>query len=139
MNRFLRNVLLYLLIIVSLIMMFDRFSETGETKKEELTYTDFLRYVQTEQVQGVTIVENTIKGKLKDGKEFTTVTPTGTDIVKVLEEKKVDIKAELPPQQPWWMNLLTSLLPMLVIVAIWFMMMNNSGAGGGKVFQFGKS
>ncbi len=139
MNRFLRNVVLYLLIIVSLIMMFDRFSETGETKKEELTYTDFLRYVQTEQVQGVTIVENTIKGKLKDGKEFTTVTPTGTDIVKVLEEKKVEIKAELPPQQPWWMNLLTSLLPMLVIVAIWFMMMNNSGAGGGKVFQFGKS
>ncbi len=138
-NRFFRNVLLYLMIIVSLIMMFDRFSDSGSAKKTEISYTDFVRYVQAEQVQGVTIVENTISGKLKDGKEFTTITPADTDIVKVLEEKNVEIKAELPPQQPWWMSLLTSILPMLVIVGIWFMMMNNTGGGGGKVFQFGKS
>ena len=139
MNKFFKNVTLYLLVIIALIWMFDTYSGGTAPKKDEISYTNFVRYVQAEEVQQVTIVENTITGKLKDGREFTTVAPSDTDIVKKLEAKNVEIKAELPPQQPWWMGLLTSLLPMLIIVGIWFMMMNNAGGGGGKVFQFGKS
>lgn len=51
----------------------------------------------------------------------------------------MDIKAELPPQPPWWMSILSSILPMLIIVGLWFMLMNQGGAGGGKVMNFGKS
>ena len=139
MNKFFKNVTLYLLVIIALIWMFDTYSGGSAPKKDEISYTNFVKHVQAEEVQQVTIVENTISGKLKDGREFTTVAPNDTDIVKKLEAKKVEIKAELPPQQPWWMGLLTSLLPMLIIVGVWFMMMNNAGGGGGKVFQFGKS
>ena len=60
-------------------------------------------------------------------------------MVEKLEAKKVDIKAELPPQPPWWMSILSSILPMLIIVGLWFMLMNQGGAGGGKVMNFGKS
>ncbi|MBR5857691.1 MAG: ATP-dependent zinc metalloprotease FtsH, partial [Phascolarctobacterium sp.] len=56
-----------------------------------------------------------------------------------LQSKNVDIKAELPPQPPWWTGILSSVLPMLLIVGLWFLMMNNQGGGGGRVMNFGKS
>ena len=56
-----------------------------------------------------------------------------------MQAKNVDIKAELPPQPPWWTGILSSVLPMLLIVGLWFMMMNNQGGGGGRVMNFGKS
>ena len=90
-------------------------------------------------LSALTIVDNVISGKLKDGKEFSTVAPNDSKLVEKLEAKKVDIKAELPPQPPWWMSILSSILPMLIIVGLWFMLMNQGGAGGGKVMNFGKS
>ena len=98
-----------------------------------------MQHVQQDEIKQVTIVDNVISGKLKDGKEFSTVAPNDSKLVEKLEAKKVDIKAELPPQPPWWMSILSSILPMLIIVGLWFMLMNQGGAGGGKVMNFGKS
>lgn len=118
--------------------MFDFYTEKG-TKPAEISYTSFMQHVQADEIKQVKIVDNVISGKLKDGKEFSTVAPNDSKLVEKLEKKHVDIKAELPPQPPWWMSILSSLLPMLIIVGLWFMLMNQGGAGGGKVMNFGKS
>ncbi len=138
MNKFFKNVLFYLLIIMVIIWMFDTYTDKN-AKPVELSYTNFMQHVQDEEIKQVKIVDNVISGKLKDGKEFSTVAPNDSKLVEKLEKKKVDIKAELPPQPPWWMSILSSLLPMLIIVGLWFMLMNQGGAGGGKVMNFGKS
>lgn len=138
MNKFFKNVLFYLLIIMVIIWMFDLYGEKN-SKPADISYTSFMQHVQQDEIKQVTIVDNVISGKLKDGKEFSTVAPNDSKLVEKLEAKKVDIKAELPPQPPWWMSILSSILPMLIIVGLWFMMMNQGGAGGGKVMNFGKS
>lgn len=138
MNKFFKNVLFYLLIIMVIIWMFDLYGEK-DSKPADISYTSFMQHVQQDEIQQVTIVDNVISGKLKDGKEFSTVAPNDSKLVEKLEAKKVDIKAELPPQPPWWMSILSSILPMLIIVGLWFMLMNQGGAGGGKVMNFGKS
>ncbi len=138
MNKFFKNVLFYLLIIMVIIWMFDFYTEKG-AKPTEISYTSFMQHVQADEIKQVKIVDNVISGKLKDGKEFSTVAPNDSKLVEKLEKKHVDIKAELPPQPPWWMSILSSLLPMLIIVGLWFMLMNQGGAGGGKVMNFGKS
>lgn len=138
MGKFFKNVTFYLLIIVLAIWMFDHYSG-GDEKKSEISYSSFIKYVQQDEVKQVKIVENVISGKLSNGKEFTTVAPNDTKLIERLEAKNIDIKAELPPQPPWWMSILSSLLPMLIIVGLWFMFMNQGGAGGGKVMNFGKS
>ncbi|MDY6028831.1 MAG: ATP-dependent zinc metalloprotease FtsH [Acidaminococcaceae bacterium] len=138
MSKFFKNVILYLLIIIAFIWMLDNFS--GNTNKaSELSYSGFMQHVQRDEVKQVTIVDNIISGKLADGKEFTTIAPRDAKLVEKLQEKNIDIKAELPPQPPWWMSILSSILPMLIIVGLWFMLMNQSGGGGGKVMNFGKS
>lgn len=138
MNKFFKNVLFYLLIIMVIIWMFDLYGEK-DSKPADISYTSFMQHVQQDEIKQVTIVDNVISGKLKDGKEFSTVAPNDSKLVEKLEAKKVDIKAELPPQPPWWMSILSSILPMLIIVGLWFMLMNQGGAGGGKVMNFGKS
>lgn len=138
MNKFFKNVLFYLLIIMVIIWMFDLYGEKN-SKPADISYTSFMQHVQQDEIKQVTIVDNVISGKLKDGKEFSTVAPNDSKLVEKLEAKNVDIKAELPPQPPWWMSILSSILPMLIIVGLWFMLMNQGGAGGGKVMNFGKS
>ena len=138
MNKFFKNVLFYLLIIMVIIGLFDFYGEKN-AKPADISYTSFMQHVQQDEIKQVTIVDNVISGKLKDGKDFSTVAPNDGKLVEKLEAKNVDIKAELPPQPPWWMSILSSILPMLIIVGLWFMLMNQGGAGGGKVMNFGKS
>ena len=138
MNKFFKNVLFYLLIIMVIIGLFDFYGEKN-AKPADISYTSFMQHVQQDEIKQVTIVDNVISGKLKDGKDFSTVAPNDGKLVEKLEAKNVDIKAELPPQPPWWMSILSSILPMLIIVGLWFMLMNQGGAGGGKVMSFGKS
>jgi cell division protease FtsH len=128
----------YLLIIIIAISIIDYYS-SKTTTKTEVTYTAFLKQVEDQKVERVTIVDNTIRGKLKDGQEFTLVTPNDPSLINTLREKKIDIKAEQPPQPPWWTTLFSSLLPMLLLIGVWFFIMQQTQGGGSKVMSFGKS
>ena len=47
-----------------------------------------MQHVQQDEIKQVTIVDNVISGKLKDGKEFSTVAPNDSKLVEKLEAKK---------------------------------------------------
>lgn len=138
MNRFFKNVTFYLLIIIVAIWMIDYYS-ASTVSKTDITYSAFMKHVQQDEVKQVTIVDNVISGKLKDGKDFSTVAPSDDSLIPTLRARDIEIKAELPPQPPWWTTILSSLLPMLLIVGIWFMLMQQSQGGGVRVMNFGKS
>lgn len=138
MNRFFKNVTFYLLIIIVAIWMIDYYS-ASTVSKTDITYSAFMKHVQQDEVKQVTIVDNVISGKLKDGKDFSTVAPSDDSLIPTLRARDIEIKAELPPQPPWWTTILSSLLLMLLIVGIWFMLMQQSQGGGGRVMNFGKS
>lgn len=137
-NKFFRNVSFYLLIIIIAISIIDYYS-TRTTNKQEITYTQFLRQMDEQKVERVTIVENSIRGKLKDGTEFTTIAPNDPTLINTLREKNVDIKAEQPPQPPWWTTIFSSILPMLLLIGVWFFIMQQTQGGGNRVMSFGKS
>ena len=138
MNKFFRNVSFYLLIIIIAISIIDYYS-SRTNNKQEITYTSFLQQVQEQKVEKVTIIENTVRGKLKDGTEFTTVVPNDPTLINTLREKGVDIKAEQPPQPPWWTTIFSSILPMLLLIGVWFFIMQQTQGGGNRVMSFGKS
>ncbi len=141
-NKFLRNVGFYLLIILIAISIIDYFS-TRSTTKQEINYTEFLQQVDKGEVSKVTIIDNTVKGTLTDGTEFTTITPNSPngdpDLFKTLQSKNIEIKAENPPEPPWWSTMFSSVLPMLLLIGVWFFIMQQTQGGGGRVMSFGKS
>ncbi|MDD6133800.1 MAG: ATP-dependent zinc metalloprotease FtsH [Selenomonadaceae bacterium] len=142
MNKFLRNVGFYLLIILVAISIIDYFS-TKNTAKQEIEYTQFLQQVDNGEVSKVVIIQNTIRGKLSDGTEFTTITPDAPNndpqLYQKLSSKNVEIAAENPPEPPWWSTMFSSVLPILLLVGVWFFIMQQTQGGGGRVMSFGKS
>ncbi|MGE4589652.1 MAG: ATP-dependent zinc metalloprotease FtsH [Acidaminococcaceae bacterium] len=138
MGKFFRNVSFYLLIIIVAIWIIEYYS-TNTVSKTDISYSNFIKQVQQDEVKRVTIVENVISGKLKSGADFTTIAPEDPELIHTLRNHDVEIKVELPPQPPWWMNIISSILPMLLIVGIWFLLMQQSQGGGGRVMSFGKS
>lgn len=139
MNKFVKNVALYVFIIVIAVAIFNTFVHPQE-KFTEMAYSDFVVQIEKKNVSSVIMVENSIKGKLKDGTEFSTYIPNNdTQIVKKMTDGDVVITVKPPEQPSWWMSLLSSLLPILILVGVWFWIMNQTQGGGGRVMSFGRS
>ena len=142
MNKFLRNVGFYLLIILVAISIIDYFS-VKNTTKQEIGYTEFLQKVDKGEVAKVTLINNMIRGTLSDGTEFTTVTPNYPNndpgLYDKLQAKNLEISAENPPEPPWWSTMFSSILPILLLIGVWFFIMQQTQGGGGRVMSFGRS
>jgi len=142
MNKFLRNVGFYLLLILVVISCIDYFS-MQKTTRQEVGYTQFLQEVNAGHVEKVTIVQNTLRVTGTDGKEYTTVTPDAPNsdpgLYDKLAAKNINVTAENPPEPPWWSQMFSSILPILLLCGVWFYMMQQTQGGGGRVMNFGKS
>ena len=114
-SKFVRNVSLYLLIIIVAVSIIDAFT-TNKSDKSEITYTNFMNQVQQKKVDAVQITDDhAIVGQLKDGTSFTSYAPTDSALLPALRDADVNIIAKPPEQPSWWMNMLTAVLPILVL------------------------
>ena len=144
MGKFVQNMVFYFLIVLVAVTFIDYFSAQKTPKRVDIGYSELLTKVDAGEVSEVVIVENLVKGKLADGTDFSTITPgapnNDTAFLKTLKEKNVPMKAENPPEPPWWTGMITSIFPILLLVGLWFFIMQQSQGGGmGKLFGFGRS
>ena len=139
-SPFYKNIALWLLITLVMVFLFNYFNKVDQVKgKTTLTYSRFLELVKTDKVARVTLQGEEINGEMTDGKGFKSYSPADPDLVKLLNDKKVEITAKPKDDSPWYTTLLVSWLPMLVLVGIWIFFMRQMQAGGGKAMSFGKS
>ena len=142
MNDMIKNIILWVVIAVVLMSLFNNFGSQGERADSSLSYSQFIDSVKAGQVQQVVIDEHVIKGKNQGGQLFRVYAPTDSHLIDDLLANGVDIKA-VPPEQPsMLMQLLVSFGPMLLLIAVWvFFMrqMQGGGAGGRGAMSFGKS
>ena len=143
-HSILRNLAFYALMFFVVWTVADYMSGSHQTAQATaLGYSDFTEEVTAGDVDKVVIVQNNIRGTLKDGTEFTTIAPDAPsndrDLYTRLSEKGVTISAENPPEPPWWQTLLTSLIPIALLIGFWFFIMQQSQMGGGRMMNFGKS
>ena len=138
MNKFAKNVALYVLIIIVAVSIFNTFVHPQQ-KHSEIAYSDFISQVDNKNVSSVVMTENSITGKLKDGTVFSTYAPDNDPmLLPKLTKSEVAINVKPPEQPAWWMSLLSSVLPIVILVVVWFWIMNQT-QGGGRVMTFGKS
>jgi cell division protease FtsH len=140
-NDMIKNVVLWVVIAVVLMSLFNNFGPQSDKSDTALSYSQFIDSVKAGQVQQVVIDEHIIKGKLQGGQVFKTYAPNDNHLVDDLLGNNVEIKA-VPPEQPsLLMQLLVSFGPMLLLIAVWvfFMRQMQGGAGGRGAMSFGKS
>ena len=138
MTPFYKNLALWLVISLMVILLFNMFNHPTQTK-QQTSYSDFLNAVSQGEVSQVTIQGNNILGKYKDGTSFRTFVPSDPNLIRDLRDKGIQISAKPVEESPWYMTILISWFPMLLLIAVWIFFMRQMQAGGGKAMSFGKS
>lgn len=142
MKLFGRNILLWIIIVVLMIGLFNLFQGSGNRGTEiPVSYSGFIDEVQSGSVAEVTIRGRNITGVFKSGAgSFSTYAPEDPTLVDKLTARGVTINA-VPDTEgvPSLFGILISWFPMLLLIGVWIFFMRQMQSGGGKAMGFGKS
>jgi cell division protease FtsH len=141
MSNFGRNLALWVIIALLLVVLFNLFQPgVTHTSATQMAYSDFLTEVNTGHVRDVVIQGRTVSGQLNDGRTFQTYTPEDPALVGRLTDKGVRViaKPEDNDVNPL-LHLLLSWFPMLLLIGVWVFFMRQMQSGGGRAMGFGKS
>ena len=139
MNQFSRNLMVWAVIILGMMMVFNMFQQPQQSS-QSVAYSDFLERVQSGRIAQVTIQGQDLTATTVDGQKFYVFVPRDDNLVPTLLKNKVDVKAEPAENQPWYITMLISWLPMLILIGLWFFFVRQMGGGtGSRTMSFGKS
>ncbi len=139
----LRNAAIWVLFVAVLLTLFysvmNPSSKGGGQSAGEITYSQLLQKVDSDQVKLATIKGEQVQAVDGAKQVFTTVLPEGSaDLLKRMEAHGVNIKAQ-SSQPSGWMQLLSALLPFILMGALWFFIMRQMQGAGKGAMGFGKS
>ncbi len=137
MNPFYKNLALWMVIGLIVILLFNLF-QANQSPRGEIVFSDFLKKVDAGEVREVTLRGNSVTGRLSDGSAFRTFTAEYPDLVKSLRDKGVKIEVRPPDNNPWYAILL-QWVPMLLFIGVWIFFMRQMQGGGAKALSFGKA
>ncbi len=138
MSQFQKNLALWLVISLLMIMLFNMMTQKN-TEQKQINYTEFLSAVDGGQVSSITFQGNKVTGVYSDGKKFQTYAPMDEQLIPDLKAKGITIEAKPVDDQGFWFTLLVSWGPILLLIAVWIFFMRQMQGGGGKAMSFGKS
>ncbi|MBM2836059.1 MAG: ftsH [candidate division NC10 bacterium] len=138
MNPFFKNLALWLVIGLIMVLVFNIFNQS-QPQEKEMIFSDFMARVAKGEVSEVVVKGSDIKGKLTSGESFRTYTPDDKDMISELRRRGVRITAKPVDGNPWYINMLLSWLPMLLFIGVWIFFMRQMQGGGAKALSFGKS
>ena len=149
MNDLSKNLLLWVVVAVVLMVVFQSFSpKVGGASAQTATYSEFLDQVDTGNVKQVTFSGDSrsnvtqVQYTLNSGQKVVTNGPYDRDLVNVLRNKNVEILQDAPSSGISLGMILLNFLPVLLIIGFWlFIMRQMQGGGGGAkgAMSFGKS
>jgi cell division protease FtsH len=137
-NPFYKNLALWLVITLMMVMLYQLFSKQ-HLVETSISYTQFLAMVEEERVANVIIQGQELYVTDVNEGRFKVYAPQDTDLIKILRQKGVVINAKPPSENPWYMSVLVSWFPMIVLIGVWIFFMRQMQSGGGKALSFGKS
>ena len=138
MNPFYKNLALWLVITLMMVMLYNLFSQQ-QMAETNISYTEFLDMVETERVAEVVIQGQELFVTDINRNRFKIYSPQDNDLINTLRKKNVTISAKPPAENPWYMSVLVSWFPMLILIGVWIFFMRQMQSGGGKALSFGKS
>ena len=148
MNDLAKNLLLWVIVAVVLMLVFQAFGPrtAGTGASGEVTYSQFLNDVEAGRVKSVEYTEksglsgNTLKFERADGTSGITNGPPDDALVNVLVRENVEITRVPPDTGPSLLYILINVLPWVLIIGVWIYFMRQMQQGGSKgAMSFGKS
>jgi cell division protease FtsH len=139
MNQVYKNLTLWMVIGLIVILLFTVFQATQQNGQEQPNFSDFLKAVEQGRVDSVVIRGNLVTYALKDGgasqKTYVVAYP---DLVKTLRDHGVKIAVRPHDSNPWYAMFL-QWVPMLLFIGLWIFFMRQMQGVGAKALSFGKA
>jgi len=139
-NNLTKNLLLWLVIAIVLMSVFNNFGNRQQANRP-LEYSTFIQKVRQGEVERVTIQGREVIGKLKNNESFTTYSPGDPGMVGDLIDHGVAFDAKPQEEQSLLLTIFINWFPLLLLVGVWvfFMRQMQGGMGGRGAMSFGKS
>ncbi|HAJ28464.1 MAG TPA: cell division protein FtsH, partial [Syntrophus sp. (in: bacteria)] len=141
-QKFYKNLSIWLIIALASLLLFN-YCQKSPDRHHAVPYTEFLKKVDSGHLSKVTMINNTVLWETADGSLFKTVVPQTNDALEHLLLKNVTVRAEEPPQTPWFLQTLLSWIPIFLLAFLWFFYFQKGSGqgngGGGRAMAFGKS
>ena len=142
MNDMLKNMLVWIVIAVVIMSVFNNFIPQKESSTN-LSYSEFINQVKNDQIESVLIEADgkTISGTYKNGTTFLTYGLNDPKLVDDLLVNNIEILTEPPAKPSLFLQILIQWFPMLLLIGVWlfFMRQMQGGSGGKGAMSFGKS
>ena len=138
MNPTTRSLLFWMVPVVVVVLIWNLSSQfqTGDTS---ISFSEFIRWVETGQVDRVELTGNGIVGTSTNGERFRTYAPPQYEgLANKLIERDIVVQARAATTSPW-ATLLYGWAPILLIIGFLVFFMRQVQSGGNKALSFGKS
>jgi cell division protease FtsH len=136
-NPFYKNLALWCVIVLMMIMLYKMF-DAQNIAESPLGYSEFLAMVEENRIEEATLQGQELTATDSGNRKYRVYIPDDPDLIKILRAKDVRIKAKPPNESPWY-TILLNWFPMLVLIGVWIFFMRQMQSGGGKALSFGKS
>ncbi|MGX7775954.1 ATP-dependent zinc metalloprotease FtsH [Streptococcus pluranimalium] len=164
-NGFVKNSLLYILIIVSVVTAFQYYFSGSNSQTQRISYSNLVKQLKKGDVKTVTyqpsgtVLEVTgqykkakkvksstdlsfLSNASRDVKNFTSTilySDSALDTLqKAADDAGVNIKVKQESSSGTWISIIMSFLPLVIVIAFFSMMMNQGGGARGAM-SFGKN
>jgi len=137
----LKNILVWLAVVVSLVLLWQLFYSVRDASVEERDFTTFYQDMTAKKIKSVKISGEDLEGVDNNGKKFKTVVPgdAGYNLAKELEQNGVAVTLEKTSNSSLMYVFLSSWLPFILLIGFWLFLMRQMQSGGNKALSFGKS
>ena len=141
MSTNLKNILVWLAVVVSLVLLWQLFYSVRDANVEERDFTTFYQDMTAKKIKSVKISGEDLEGVDNNGKKFKTVVPgdAGYNLAKELEQNGVAVTLEKTSNSSLMYVFLSSWLPFILLIGFWLFLMRQMQSGGNKALSFGKS
>ncbi len=141
MSANLKNILVWLAVVVSLVVLWEVFYSVKDGNVEERDFTTFYRDMTNKQIKSVKISGEDLEGVDVNNKKFKTIVPGDQtfDLDKELVQNGVAVTNEKTSNSSLMYVFLSSWLPFILLIGFWIFLMRQMQSGGNKALSFGKS
>ena len=142
MSTNLKNILVWLAVVVTLVLLWQLFYNIHEVNTEEKDYSAFYQDMAAKRIKSVKITGDEIEGVDTSDKKFkTTISQEAIgDLAKDLRQNGVtSIKFEKSSNSSLMYAILSTWLPFILLFGFWIFMIRQMQSGGNKALSFGKS
>ena len=137
MNSMMRNIGIWLVIGLAMMVLFNMLGPRGSGSRE-VPFSDFISKVESGSVLEVVLRGRQVEGLTDANERFQTQIPNYPALFEILERNQVRTRVEPTDQGNIFLAILNSWLPMLLIIGIWLFFMRQIQGGGNKAMSFGK-